>query len=442
MPPKKSTKRSKKASRFPLFRVLALVGVILITGMTLLLVLRLASDRPSQETSSAPRPVVKQSVAPRPAESASTPRTTPSPSADTAQTPSSVDQQEPQALEYEAVAEDFEAKVREVDLAILEALDRLGESDADLRHRAVESRRFNGQEFHYQNLTIYARHDVFDFLAELRRALAQTEPTAAIETVNENPRDLEISIQGQPTHHLFLPLPSTPPQPEQPEQPTRHGGKTPRLVIIIDDLGESAKTAQRLSRLPVPVTFSILPFTTKAREVAGIARKNNRELFLHLPCEPEGYPRTNSGPGTLRLAMSPAELERTLVANLARLPEVDGVNNHMGSKLTQDKKAMRTVLAHLKGRGKFFVDSLTTPKSCVAAVSSSLGMRYYRRHIFLDNTAAEQAILLQLKKAEALARKNGVAVAIGHPYPATLAALEAWAEKRDREIIICKMQDI
>ena len=102
------------------------------------------------------------------------------------------------------------------------------------------------------------------------------------------------------------------------------------------------ETAQRLARLPVPVTFSILPFNTKAREVAGIARKNNRELFLHLPCEPEGYPKTNSGPGTLRLAMTPGELERTLVANLARLPEVDGVNNHMGSKLTQDKKAMRT----------------------------------------------------------------------------------------------------
>ncbi len=442
MPPKKRKKSSKKASRFPLFRVLALVGVILITGMTLFLVLRLASDRPSQETSSAPQPVVKQSIAPRLGESSSARQaTTPPPSVDALQVQPPEDLQEPQALEYEAVAEDFEARVRDVDLAILQALDSVGESDADMRHRAVEARRFKGQEFHYQNLTIYPRHDVFEFLAELRRALAQAAPTATIETVNENPRDLEISIQGQPTHHLFLPLPSTPPQPRH-AQPAQHGGRTPRLVIIIDDLGESTKTAQRLARLPVPVTFSILPFNTKAREVAGIARKNNRELFLHLPCEPEGYPKTNSGPGTLRLAMTPGELERTLVANLARLPEVDGVNNHMGSKLTQDKKAMRTVLAHLKGRGKFFVDSLTTPKSCIATVSTGLGMRYYRRHIFLDNTAKEQAILLQLKKAESLARKNGVAVAIGHPYPATLAALEDWATKRDQEIIVCKMQDI
>lgn len=49
--------------------------------------------------------------------------------------------------------------------------------------------------------------------------------------------------------------------------------------------------------------------------------------------------------------MSPAVLEQTLVSNLARLPEVDGVNNHMGSRLTQDKKAMTIILGHLHGRG-------------------------------------------------------------------------------------------
>lgn len=444
MPPKKRKKNPRTASRFPLFRTLALVCVILITGLALFLILRLPSSPPNHETSNARPPVVKQSIAPRPVTSSLAEQsTTPAPPIDGPQPQQPADQQlsSAQSLEYEAVTDDFESRIPDVDLAILQALGGVDESDTAMRHRAIESRRVKGQEFYYQNLTIDLRHDVFDFLTALRRALALTAPTATIETLNGNPRDLEISILGQPTHHLFLPLRSTPPPPQH-AQPARHGAKAPRLVIIIDDLGESTKTAQRLARLPVPVTFSILPFNSKAREVAGIARKNSRELFLHLPCEPEGYPKTNSGPGTLRVAMSPAELEQTLVANLARLPEVDGVNNHMGSKLTQDKKAMRTVLAHLKGRGKFFVDSLTTPKSCVASISTGLGMRYYRRHIFLDNTAKEHAILLQLKKAESLARKNGVAVVIGHPYPATLAALEAWAAKRDPEIIICKMQDI
>jgi polysaccharide deacetylase 2 family uncharacterized protein YibQ len=215
------------------------------------------------------------------------------------------------------------------------------------------------------------------------------------------------------------------------------------MVIVIDDLGESMAVANRLANLPFPVSFSVLPHNTKARPVADLARKKNLELLLHLPCEPEGYPKSaNSGPGTLRVNMSPAMLERALVDNLARLPEVDGVNNHMGSRLTQDRTAMTVVLGHLQGQGKFFLDSLTTPKSCVREVSKSVGMRYYRRHIFLDNTAKEHAILLQLKKAESLARRTGLAVAIGHPYPATLSALESWAKSRDMSVVICKIQDI
>lgn len=337
-------------------------------------------------------------------------------------------------LVYESEVRDFEARVREVDLAILQALESMDHKATSLRHRAVEARQFQGQEFYYQNLTLELQQEVFPFLVALEQHLAGLEPAPNVQALDGNPRNLEISIQGQPTHHLFIPLTMAPAKIEP-------GSATPRLVIVIDDLGESTQTAYRLARLSFPVSFSVLPFTTHAKEVADIARQNNRELLLHLPCEPLD-PKINSGPGTLRVAMSPAQLEQTLVANLARLPEVDGVNNHMGSRLTQEVQAMHIVLAHLKGRGKFFIDSLTTSKSCIAGVSAELGLPYRRRHIFLDNTAKKQAILLQLKKAEALAQKNGLAVAIGHPYPETLAALEDWNTTRDRRVIICKAQDI
>lgn len=337
---------------------------------------------------------------------------------------------------YEAPADDFEAKVRNVDLAILQALSAINASESAMRLKAVEARHHNGQEFYYQNLTVMLSGDAFPFLAQFKHNLSQLAPEARLMTVNDNPRDLEISILGEPTHHLFLPLTLAP-------EPVIQTTASPKLVIIIDDLGESVSTARRLASLPFPVSFSVLPHNTRAREVAKVCRDKNLELLLHLPCEPDGYPKiANSGPGTLRVGMSPAVLEQTLIDNLSRLPEVDGVNNHMGSKLTRDKKAMSIILAHLKGRGKFFLDSLTTTKSCVRQVSSKLGMRYYRRHIFLDNTVKEQAITLQLKKAETLAKRNGVAVAIGHPHPATLAALEAWAETRDTQVILCKVQDI
>jgi polysaccharide deacetylase 2 family uncharacterized protein YibQ len=431
MPPKKRKKKKPNGPGFPLFKSLLWICVVLLTGLTLFVAMHLPL-RHSPSTSGTVQPPVAHKAAEAPAaRSRKKPRPEPAPVWN-----ASV--QKEQAPAYEAPVDDFDAKVRSVDLAILMGLAAQGESENRMRHRAVEVRRHRGQEFYYQNLTINLGREVFPFLAELKKNLDQLGPEFSLQTVDNNPRDLEISILGEPTHHIFLPL-ALVPEPE----PEVRTAKAPRLVIIIDDLGESLTVAKRLAALPFAVSFSVLPHNTKARQVSNLARQENLELLLHLPCEPEGYPKSaNSGPGTLRVNMTPADLEQTLADNLARLPDVDGVNNHMGSRLTQDKKAMSIVLGHLQGQGKFFVDSLTTPKSCVRDVSSTLGMRYYRRHIFLDNTAKEHAVLLQLKKAESLAKRTGLAVAIGHPYPATLSALESWAKSRDMDVVVCKIQDI
>jgi polysaccharide deacetylase 2 family uncharacterized protein YibQ len=431
MPPKKRKKKTPKGSGFSLFKSLLWICVVLLTGLTLFVAMHLPL-RHAPSTSGTVQPPVAHKASEAPAaRSRKKPQPEPAPVWN-----ASVQKEQAQA--YEAPVDDFDAKVRSVDLAILMGLGAQGESESRLRHRAVEVRRHRGQEFYYQNLTINLGHEVFPFLAELKKNLDQLGSEFSLQTVDNNPRDLEISILGEPTHHIFLPL-ALVPEPE----PEAQTAKAPRLVIIIDDLGESMTVAKRLAALPFAVSFSVLPHNTKARQVSNLARQENLELLLHLPCEPEGYPKSaNSGPGTLRVNMTPAVLEQALVDNLALLPDVDGVNNHMGSRLTQDKTAMTVVLGHLQGQGKFFVDSLTTPKSCVRDVSKTLGMRYYRRHIFLDNTAKEHAILLQLKKAESLARRTGLAVAIGHPYPATLSALESWAKTRDMNVVVCKIQDI
>lgn len=431
MPPKKSKKKKSAAKlpRFPLFKSLLWICVVLFTGLTLFVAMHLPLKDDLRKTGTAHPPAAQKAPEKKAV------RVQREPVAPQASAGEALVQKKQEPV-YEAPIDDFDTKVRSVDLAILMGLAAQGETQNVMRHRAVEVRRHRGQEFYYQNMTINLGHDVFPFLVELKKNLDQLGPDFSLKTVNSNPRDLEISILGEPTHHLFLPLSIVP----EPEAPTV---AAPRLVIIIDDMGESMAVANRLAALPFPVSFSVLPYNTKARQVAELARQKNLELLLHLPSEPDGYPAAaNSGPGTLRVNMSPAVLEQTLAENLARLPDVDGVNNHMGSRLTQDKTAMTVILGHLHGRGKFFLDSLTTPKSCVREVSRSVGMRYYRRHIFLDNTAKEHAILLQLKKAESLARRTGLAVAIGHPYPATLSALESWAKNRDMSVVICKIQDI
>jgi len=426
MPPKKRKGKKKaapKRSGFPLFKTVLWASIILLTGLSLFVAMHL----PMRSPGSRPAQPSKAPVAARTQD-----RTRPDAAP---RQPSALKEADRQHQTYEVVPDDFENRVRNVDLAILQALGR-DDSHNILRHKAVEARMHKGQEFFYQNLTISLGQDVFEFLARLQQNLKRLEPGAALNAVNSSPRDLEISILGEPTHHIFLPLDLAP---QPPEPPTASA----RLVIIIDDLGESVTTARRLATLPFKVTFSVLPHNTKARQVAQVARHEGLELLMHLPCEPDGYPqKADSGPGTLRVNMSDAELERLLTDNLSRLPEVDGVNNHMGSKLTRDARAMNVVLAHLKGRGKFFVDSLTTSGSSVRKICTKLGMRYYRRHVFLDNSATEHAILLQLQKAESLAKRTGVAVAIGHPYPATLSALELWAKKRDMSVTICTIQDI
>ena len=428
MPPKKRKGKKKttpKNSRLSLFKTVLWSSVILLTGLSLFVAMKLPIRFPGNEQAEPVKAPVSRKDQERPRPERAARQTSPARTA-----------AKPAHQAYEVVADDFEKRVRNVDLAILQALGDREDSQNILRHKAVEARSHKGQEFFYQNLTISLGQNVFEFLARLRQNLNRLEPGATLTAVNNSPRDLEVSILGEATHHIFLPLSLTPPTPD----PTEASG---RLVIIIDDLGESMTTARRLADLPFKVTFSVLPHNTRARQVAQLARREGLELLMHLPCEPEGYPeKADSGPGTLRANMSEAQLERLLVDNLSRLPEVDGVNNHMGSRLTKDARAMAVILGHLKGQKKFFVDSLTTSRSSVRQVCRNLGMRYYRRHVFLDNSATEHAIMLQLKKAESLARRTGVAVAIGHPYPETLSALESWAKTRDMTISICTIEDI
>ena len=259
MPPKKRKKKKPKGSGFSLFKSLFWICVVLLTGLTLFVAMHLPlRHAPSKPGTVQPPVAHKASEAPA-ARSRRAPRPEPAPVWN-----ASVQKEQAQA--YEAPVDDFDAKVRSVDLAILMGLAAQGESESRMRHRAVEVRRHRGQEFYYQNLTINLGHEVFPFLAELKKNLDQLGAEFSLQTVGNNPRDLEISILGEPTHHIFLPL-ALVPEPE-PEERT---AKAPRLVIIIDDLGESMAVAKRLAALPFAVSFSGLPpdATGRSRVVAA-----------------------------------------------------------------------------------------------------------------------------------------------------------------------------
>jgi uncharacterized protein len=196
-----------------------------------------------------------------------------------------------------------------------------------------------------------------------------------------------------------------------------------RVALVVDDLGRSVEEVETLFRLGVPVTYAVLPFESETGSVVAALARHGAQVLCHLPMQP--VHGQNPGPGALLYGMSEAELRDATTAALAAVPGAVGVNNHMGSRLSADERSMRAVLAVLKERGLFFLDSRTSPESVGYRLASRLGVPAAERQVFLDSDPRPEIIREQFLRTLELARKRGAAIAIGHPHPATLAMLAA-----------------
>lgn len=214
----------------------------------------------------------------------------------------------------------------------------------------------------------------------------------------------------QPTEQV--PQPATKPLPVKAE-----------LAIIIDDMGSSLQEAHSLASIGVPVTFAIIPGLRHDREVAHYAVGQGIEIMIHMPMQSKEYPQRRLEANGLLLEQSDEELRSRMFDYLNTLPQAVGANNHMGSGFTEHPDKMRVVLKVLKDKGLFFVDSITTPKTTGLKVAAELKLAAARRDVFLDNEQKEEYIRGQLEQAVARARKNGNAIAICHPHPATISTL-------------------
>ncbi len=211
----------------------------------------------------------------------------------------------------------------------------------------------------------------------------------------------------------------------------------PRVALIMDDLGPNREAGARTAALPGPVACSVLPHTAYARELAEACHRAGKTVLLHLPMEAV---RGNQalGPGALRLHMTRTELLRTVAADLAAVPHVAGVNNHMGSLLTRHPGHMRWVMEALRRHGElFFVDSRTTPRSVAWRLAREQGLPALARDVFLDDDPRPEAVAAEFRRWLALAQRRGRALAIGHPRPATLALLERELPRlRERGLVL------
>lgn len=197
----------------------------------------------------------------------------------------------------------------------------------------------------------------------------------------------------------------------------------PRLAIIIDDLGGDLAPAEALLRLRYPLTLSILPSQPHSAEIAQEVFRRGDQVMLHLPMEFEGNAAKPEAI-ELRVGMGAGEVDRLLGQMLEAVPHAAGINNHEGSRATTDPALMADVMAVLRHRNLFFVDSRTTAATVAYDAARQAGVRAASRNVFLDDVETREAILRQLDLAERDAINDGSAIAIGHPHPVTIAALE------------------
>lgn len=227
--------------------------------------------------------------------------------------------------------------------------------------------------------------------------------------------------------------PSPPPSAANaPPEPASAPSAATRVALVIDDLGQRLGGADgQLLELPVPLTVAVLPGRPHSQAIAarvgagaGQGEAARRELYLHLPMQPEGYPQVDPGPDALLVGLEPGEVAARLERALSSVPGAIGVNNHMGSAATADTLLMAALMTALRARGLHFLDSLTTPHSVAWRAARQAGVPWARNRLFLDvDHTDEAAVSARLSELVAVARRSGQAIGIAHPHAASAAVL-------------------
>ena len=198
----------------------------------------------------------------------------------------------------------------------------------------------------------------------------------------------------------------------------------PSIAIIIDDIGYRLHEDIRAIGLPGQVAYAIMPHSPHARKMSALANSLGKDVLVHMPMQAtEDEKNDFLGPGALTLQMTREEFNRTLELGIQSIPHATGVNNHMGSLLTRHPGHMEWLMESLKLHNKYYVDSVTSNQSVAANIAREAKLPYLSRDVFLDNHQSDEAIQQQFDKLLEIAKRKGVALAIGHPHPQTLSVL-------------------
>ena len=203
--------------------------------------------------------------------------------------------------------------------------------------------------------------------------------------------------------------------------------KTPtykyKVAIVIDDMGRDIAKLRRLQEVESEINIAILPYLKDSKTVAQESYERGWNVILHLPMEPQNVAVHNPGKGALLTSMTGEQVRNVIIEDLENIPYAIGFNNHMGSKFTEDEALMKVVIDTASEMGVFFLDSRTTSKSVGVKLARKMGVKTASRSVFLDNKQDEDYIRGQVEELIRIAKLNGSAIGIGHPYSETISVI-------------------
>ncbi len=323
----------------------------------------------------------------------------------------------------ESASASLHDKIKQVDNALIQAVLRL---NIPLDNFQVENSyiRMKGESyFIFQKIRLNLPSSIS--IAQWNTALAEILELWAHNSYLSNSAESKVTtiyINSQVTHEIYYSPPKS----------------SAKLSIVIDDLGGYMKNLFSLLALDYPVTFSILPDTRYSKVFATIAHHAKREVILHQPMEARTPIFTV--PIGLNVDDNILEIKKKLEENLKNVPYASGINNHTGSKFTENFEAVQKFLIALKLVNPFLhvLDSHTTAHSKLEELARSVHFRTAKRSVFLDNIREKEEIEKQLNYALELALKNPTkhVIAIGHPNISTLEVLRDWKAYKRKNVEI------
>jgi hypothetical protein len=204
---------------------------------------------------------------------------------------------------------------------------------------------------------------------------------------------------------------------------------TPRVAVIVDDLGGRRDVFDALREIRRPLTVAVLPALPLSATVARDASRAGMEVLLDLPMEPYRYPELDPGPGVLLMSMPPAEIQRMVGTHLETVAPAVGVMNWMGSRLTEDRPRMRALLEVLAARRLFLVDAYTSSQSVAYDEARDAGVRAARRQIVVDHARGEAGDRARWDEVAGWAERRGEVVVVAHGHPLTARLLKEYVPR-------------